>query len=311
MDIIGRRRAFLVASGILVAICVIALSTRGLNLGVDFTGGSLIRFRFERPVTGPEVRGTLASAGLADLDLARAIVQPIKGTNDVQVKAQVKGKPLSDEQAGRVAEVLGSRLGAVSIVESEAVEPVIGRELLTQALTALVIASIGIVIYVTLRFEFRFAVAAIAALVWAVAVLLGVFALLGRQVNSPFVAAVLTIIGYSINNTIVIFDKIRENLRLRKKETLEELTNRSILQTMRRSLFTTVTTLLGVIALYLFGGVTIRNFNLALMVGLIAGAYSSIFVAPPLWLEWRLADRARQQRRAAAAKMKPGAAKAK
>lgn len=311
MDIIGKRRVFLAISGILVAIAIIALAVRGLNLGVDFTGGSLVRLRFERPVTAGEVSDVLTSGSLADMHLRKAVVQPIRGTNDVQVRAQVEGRPLNDAQVRRITTALSEEFGNVSVVESEMVEPIIGRELLGRALMALVVACIGIVIYVTVRFEFRFAVAAILALVHDTIVVLGAFALLGRQVNSPFIAAVLTIIGYSINDTIVIFDKIRENLRLRKKETLEELANKSILQTMTRSLNTVLTTLLAVLAIYFFGGVTIRDFSLALIIGLVVGTYSSIFIASPIWLEWRMWDRARQRRQATTAGAKPRAAKAK
>ncbi|MDK2929960.1 MAG: preprotein translocase subunit SecF [Bacillota bacterium] len=310
MDIIGKRRMFLAISGILVAIGIIALLARGLNLGVDFTGGSLLRLRFERPVTASEVSGVLTSRELADMDLRKAVVQPIRGTSDVQVRAQVGGRPLNDEQVGRIVAALSQKMGQVSVIESQMVEGIIGRELLGRALMALVIACIGIVIYVSLRFEFRFAVAAILALIHDTIIVLGAFALMGRQVNSPFIAAVLTIIGYSINDTIVIFDKIRENLRLRKKETLEELTNKSILQTLTRSLNTVITTLLAVFALFFFGGASIRDFSLALIIGLTTGTYSSIFVASPIWLEWRMWDRARQQRQAAAARAKqPGPAK--
>lgn len=310
MDIIGKRRMFLAISGILVAIGIIALLARGLNLGVDFTGGSLLRLRFERPVTASEVSKVLTSRELADLDLRKAVIQPIRGTCDVQVRAQVGGRPLNDEQVGRIVAALSQKIGQVSVIESQMVEGVIGRELLGRALTAVVIACVGIVIYVSLRFEFRFAVAAVLALIHDVIIVLGAFALLGRQVNSPFIAAVLTIIGYSINDTIVIFDKIRENLRLRKKETLEELTNKSILQTMTRSLNTVITTLLAVFALFFFGGASIRDFSLALIIGLTTGTYSSIFIASPIWLEWRMWDRARQQRQAAAARTKqPGPAK--
>ena len=228
----------------------------------------------------------------------------------MQVRAQVGGRPINDEQVGRIVEALSQKIGQVSVIESQMVEGVIGRELLGRALMAVVIACVGIVIYVSLRFEFRFAVAAILALIHDVIIVLGAFALMGRQVNSPFIAAVLTIIGYSINDTIVIFDKIRENLRLRKKETLEELTNKSILQTMTRSLNTVITTLLAVFALFFFGGASIRDFSLALIIGLTTGTYSSIFIASPIWLEWRMWDRARQQRQAAAARTKqPGPAK--
>ncbi|HHY31889.1 MAG TPA: protein translocase subunit SecF [Firmicutes bacterium] len=313
MNIIGKRRLFLAISGILVACGIIALLTRGLNLGVDFTGGSLLRLRFERPVTASEVSEALTSRELADMNLRKAVVQPIGGTNDVQVRAQVGGRPLNDEQVGRIVATLSQRIGQVSVIESQMVEGVIGRELLSRALTAVVISWIGIIIYVSVRFEFKFAVAAVLALIHDTIIVLGAFALMGRQVNSPFIAAVLTIIGYSINDTIVIFDKIRENLRLRKKETLEELTNKSILQTLTRSLNTVITTLLAVFALFFFGGASIKDFSLALIIGLITGTYSSIFIASPIWLEWRMWERARQQRRIAAASRskQPGPAKAR
>ncbi|MGE5585212.1 MAG: protein translocase subunit SecF [Bacillota bacterium] len=312
MNIIGRRRTFLAISGVLVAMGIIALLVRGLNLGVDFTGGSLLRLRFERPVTAGDVAGVLTGSELADMNLRKAVIQPIRGTNDVQVRAQVGGRPLNDEQVDRVVSALSQKMGQVSVVESQMVEGVIGRELLGRALMALVISCVGIVIYVSARFEFRFAVAAILALIHDTIIVLGAFAIMGRQVNSPFIAAVLTIIGYSINDTIVIFDKIRENLRLRKKETLEELTNKSILQTLTRSLNTVITTLLAVVALFIFGGASIRDFSLALIIGLTTGTYSSIFIASPIWLEWRMWDRARQQRQAAAVRAKqPGPAKAR
>jgi len=313
VNIIGKRRLFLAISGILVACSLIALLARGLNLGVDFTGGSLLRLRFERPVTALEVSQALTSSELADMELRDAVVQPISGTNDVQIRAQVAGRPLSDDQVGRVVSVLTQKIGKVSIIESQMVEGVIGRELLNRALTAVLLSWIGIIIYVSVRFELKFAVASVLALVHDTLIVLGAFAILGRQVNSPFIAAVLTIIGYSINDTIVIFDKIRENLRLRKKETLEELTNKSILQTMTRSLNTVITTLLAVFALYFFGGDTIKDFSLALIIGLVAGTYSSIFIASPIWLEWRMWERARQQRRIAAASRakQPGPAKAR
>ncbi|MGE5574077.1 MAG: protein translocase subunit SecF [Bacteroidota bacterium] len=312
MNIIGRRRTFLAISGVLVAMGIIALLVRGLNLGVDFTGGSLLRLRFERPVTAGDVAGVLTGSELADMNLRKAVIQPIRGTNDVQVRAQVGGRPLNDEQVDRVVSALSQKMGQVSVVESQMVEGVIGRELLGRALMALVISCVGIVIYVSARFEFRFAVAAILALIHDTIIVLGAFAIMGRQVNSPFIAAVLTIIGYSINDTIIIFDKIRENLRLRKKETLEELTNKSILQTLTRSLNTVITTLLAVVALFIFGGASIRDFSLALIIGLTTGTYSSIFIASPIWLEWRMWDRARQQRQAAAVRAKqPGPAKAR
>ncbi|HCD41502.1 MAG: protein translocase subunit SecF [Bacillota bacterium] len=293
MDIIGKRRVYLAISAILVILGLIVLGVVGLNLGVDFTGGSLVRLRFDRAVSAQEVRSALTTGDLAEMDLSKAVIQPIRGTSDVQIRAQVGGKPLSVEQVSKVVDVLSQRFGSVSVVESQMVEAVIGKELLNKALVAIILSCVGIVAYISFRFEFKFGVAAVLALIHDTIVVLGIFAILGRQVNSPFIAAVLTIIGYSINDTIVIYDKIRENLRLRKKDTVPEIANISILQTMRRSIYTVLTTLLAVAALYLFGGVSIRDFSLAIIIGLVAGTYSSIFVAPSIWVEWTLRDRKR------------------
>jgi preprotein translocase subunit SecF len=293
LDIIGKRRVYLAISAILVILGLIVLGVVGLNLGVDFTGGSLVRLRFDRAVSAQEVRSALTTGDLAEMDLSKAVIQPIRGTSDVQIRAQVGGKPLSVEQVSKVVDVLSQRFGSISVVESQMVEAVIGKELLNKALVAIILSCVGIVAYISFRFEFKFGVAAVLALIHDTIVVLGIFAILGRQVNSPFIAAVLTIIGYSINDTIVIYDKIRENLRLRKKDTVPEIANISILQTMRRSIYTVLTTLLAVAALYLFGGVSIRDFSLAIIIGLVAGTYSSIFVAPSIWVEWTLRDRKR------------------
>ncbi|HHY97119.1 MAG TPA: protein translocase subunit SecF [Firmicutes bacterium] len=301
IDIIGKKRLFLAISGILILLSVISLSIKGLNLGVDFTGGSLIRLRFESPVSAAQVMNVLVSQELSDLHLDKAVVQPVKGTSDVQVRAHVNGRPFNDEQLERVLNVLGERLGKVNVVESEMVEPIIGGELLRRALIACIIGSIGILIYVSARFEFKFATAAVIALVHDVLITLGAFSLMGREVNSPFMAAILTILGYSINDTIVVYDKIRENLKIRRRgEGLAELVNRSILETMTRTLNTLITTLLAVVAVYMFGGATIRDFALALIIGLTSGTYSSIFIASSIWLDWKNWEREREKRAALA-----------
>ncbi|HXL03736.1 MAG: protein translocase subunit SecF [Firmicutes bacterium] len=305
LDIIGKRRTYLAISAILVVIGVVTLAVKGLNLGVDFTGGSLIRLRFERSVTAGEVSSVLTSDALADMNLGKAVIQPIRGTCDVQVRAQVEGKPLSDLQVNKIIDELSKSLGYVSLVESQMVEAVIGKELLNKAILAITLSCVGIVAYVSLRFEFKFGVAAVCALIHDTIIVLGVFALLGRQVNSPFIAAILTIIGYSINDTIVIYDKIRENLKFRKKETIEEIANSSILQTMTRSINTVVTTLLAVLALYFFGGASIKDFSLAIILGLIAGTYSSICIAPSIWVEWTLWDKERKMRQVTSGRMSP------
>lgn len=305
MDIIGKRRTYLAISAILVVIGIITLGVRGLNLGVDFTGGSLIRLRFDKSVSASEVSHVLTSSALADMNLKKAVIQPIRGTFDVQIRAQVEGRPLNSEQVNRIVDELSAGFGAVSLVESQMVEAVIGKELLNKAILAIVLSCVGIVAYVSLRFELKFGVAAVLALIHDTILVLGVFALLGRQVNSPFIAAILTIIGYSINDTIVIYDKIRENLKFRKKETVEEIANNSILQTMTRSINTVLTTLLAVLALYFFGGASIKDFSLAIILGLLVGTYSSICIAPSIWVEWTLWDRERKRRQIVSGRTSP------
>jgi preprotein translocase subunit SecF len=305
LDIIGKRRTYLAISAILVVIGIITLGVRGLNLGVDFTGGSLIRLRFDKSVSASEVSHVLTSSALADMNLKKAVIQPIRGTFDVQIRAQVEGRPLNSEQVNRIVDELSAGFGAVSLVESQMVEAVIGKELLNKAILAIVLSCVGIVAYVSLRFELKFGVAAVLALIHDTILVLGVFALLGRQVNSPFIAAILTIIGYSINDTIVIYDKIRENLKFRKKETVEEIANNSILQTMTRSINTVLTTLLAVLALYFFGGASIKDFSLAIILGLLVGTYSSICIAPSIWVEWTLWERERKRRQIVSGRTSP------
>lgn len=305
LNIIGKRQIHLAVSAILIVVAIISLSVKGLNFGVDFTGGSLIRLRFERHVSAGEISQVLISDPLADMNLKKAVVQLVRGTNDVQIRAQVEGKPLTDLQVSRVINELSERLGSLDLVESQMVEAVIGREILNKAVLAVVISCLGIVAYISLRFEFKFGVAAVYALIHDALIVLGVFAFLGRQINSPFIAAILTIIGYSINDTIVIYDKIRENLGFRKKETVEETANNSILQTMRRSINTVVTTLLAVLALYIFGGDSIKDFSLAIIIGLLVGTYSSIFIAPSVWVEWTLWDGNRKRHRVASGGTSP------
>ena len=305
LDIIGKRRTYLAISAILVVIGIVVLGVKGLNLGVDFTGGSLIRLRFERPVAASEVSSVLTSSALGDMDLVKAVIQPIRGTFDVQIRAQVEGRPLNSEQVNRIVDELSAGFGAVSLVESQMVEAIIGKEILNKAILAVILSCLGIVAYVSLRFEFKFGVAAVCALIHDTIIVLGVFAFLGRQVNSPFIAAILTIIGYSINDTIVIYDKIRENLKFRKKETVEEIANNSILQTMTRSINTVLTTLLAVLALYFFGGASIKDFSLAIILGLVVGTYSSICIAPSIWVEWTLWDRERKRRQVTSGRTSP------
>lgn len=284
IDFIGMRKVwFLVSAAVILAgLISIALPGRGLRLGIDFTGGVMLDLRFERAVTTSEVREALSNVGLAGSQIQR--------TQDSPNEVLIRTRSVTQEEFKAMNAALESRLGKFQTLRIEEVKGVIGGELTRKGLLALLIANVGMIIYITLRFEYKFALTGIAALVHDVLVVLGVYSILGLEANSPLIAAVLTIVGYSINDTIVVFDRIRENLKKRKKESLAEVVNLSINQTMTRSLNTSLTTLLAVLAVFVFGGRTTRDFALALMVGITAGTYSSIFIASPLWYLWKFSE---------------------
>ncbi|GAB6876089.1 protein translocase subunit SecF [Thermaerobacter litoralis] len=276
---------------LLLAAGMIAWAVRGLNYNVEFTGGAAWTLRFEQPVTAGAVRDVLQSQGIED-----PIVQLAEGDRVVFLRT-----PHVDQATQqKVLEALEKQVGPVRLEQFDSISPVIGREIKEKGLLALGLATVGMIVYMTVRFEFWFAVAAILAMLHDVFMVVGLFALLQWQVDSSFIAAILTVFGYSINDTVVVFDRIRENLRLRRKEPLDELVDRSIRQVLRRSLLTGTTTLLALAAVFAFGGETIRAFSGAMFFGILFGTYSSIFVASPLWyiLRERAAQRQAQARAA-------------
>lgn len=276
---------------LLLAAGMIAWAVRGLNYNVEFTGGAAWTLRFEQPVEAGPVRSVIEDQGLRD-----PIVQLAEGGK----VALVRTPHVDQATQQKVLDALGKQVAPVQLEQFDSISPVIGREIKEKGLLALGLATVGMIVYMTVRFEFWFAVAAILAMLHDVFVVVGLFALLQWQVDSSFIAALLTVFGYSINDTVVVFDRIRENLRLRRKEPLEELVDRSIRQVLRRSLLTGTTTLLALAAVFVFGGDTIRAFSGAMFFGILFGTYSSIFVASPLWyvLRQRAAQRQAQTRAA-------------
>ena len=285
IDFIGRSRLWYIVSATLVIVSLIALVGQGiatgqaLNLGIDFTGGSIYDLEFDQVVAPAEVR-----AILANIDLEKSVIR-VSPADPKQ--AFLKTEFLDDDQEARMFSALKAGVGEFEQLRSERVDAVIGSELLLNALIALIVAGIAMVAYITWRFEYRFAIAAIVALLHDSIITLGVFSILGVEITSAFVAAILTIIGYSVNDTIVIFDRIRENLKGTKRGNEGGVVNRSLNETLVRSINTSVTTFLAVSAIFIFGGATIKDFALALLVGVLLGTYSSIFVASPLWVSWR------------------------
>lgn len=283
-DIIGKRYWWFALSAIILVPGLISMMVQGFNLGIDFTGGTLIDLRFERPVHVNEVREALAS-----YQLDNSVIQLAGDTKtEVSQNVFIRTRVLEENERQVVLSGIKEKLGNFEVLRIEKVGATIGSELTMQAILALLAASVLIIAYLAYRFEFKFAVSAIGALFHDVLLVMGIFSIFKLEVDSSFVAAILTIIGYSINDTIVIFDRIRENLKARKRaESFQALVNHSIWQTMTRSIYTVLTVLFATAALFFFGGESTKNFSLALLIGFTSGAYSSIFNASPIWVTWK------------------------
>lgn len=292
MNIIGQRKKFYVLSLILIAVGLGSLMFRGLNLGIDFSSGLVTTIDLKSSFDTGEVRDVLNA-----FDLGSARIRTVAKPAELGLGQYVEIRTPVIEQSvlNALVEGLQSQWPDAEQVSSAEVSPVFSVELVRQALFALLIASVLMVGYITWRFEFRFAISAILALLHDVFIVLGVFSILQIEVNSEFVAAILTIIGYSINDTIVIFDRIRENLQHAKRRSdTEKVVNDSILQTLVRSINTSFTTLLAIGAVLILGGVTLKPLASALVIGVIAGTYSSIFVASSVWVDWKQREQSRR-----------------
>lgn len=283
MDIVGRRKIWFAISLLVIIPGLISMAykwvTLGspLNLGIDFTGGNLINIEFISDVTVAQLRDVLG-----EVDLEKSSIQ-MSGSRAAIIRTVV----LDDKKQADLLSLLKEKIGPFDEkkLSISKIGPTIGKELTRNAILALLIASVLMVVYISYRFEFKFGISAIIALLHDVLLTLGIFSIFWWEVDSTFVAAVLTIIGYSINDTIVIFDRIRENLNKRKKgEDLEQMVNKSILQTLVRSINTVLTVVFILLALLVYGGTTIKIFTLALLIGVVSGAYSSIFNASPMWV---------------------------
>ena len=283
-DIAGHRKIWFLISLVLIIPGFICMGMRGFNFGIDFTGGTIMDLRFEQPVTLSDVRASLAKY---DLDGSTIQLAGAESGIESSENVMIRTVDLEENQRKEVMASLTQDVGSYTVLREEKVGATIGGELITNAVLALVISWALIILYVAYRFEWRFGVSAVLALIHDIIIVLAVFSLTQRQIDSSFIAALLTIVGYSINDTIVIFDRIRENLKLhfRRGGDINELVNRSIYQTLTRSLYTVFTVLFTTFALYYFGGETTKDFAFALLVGFASGCYSSIFIASQLWIE--------------------------
>ena len=300
-DLAGHRKIWFLISALIIIPGIICMFVRGFNFGIDFTGGTIIDLKFAQPVTIAEVRTSLAKYGLDGSTIQLSGAQSdVTSSEDVMIRTT----DLEEEQRKEVMATLKQDVGDYTVLREEKVGATIGGELITNALEALVISWALIILYVAYRFEWKFGVAAVLALIHDILIVLAVFSLTHRQIDSSFIAALLTIVGYSINDTIVIFDRIRENLRLhfRRNGDVNALVNTSVYQTLTRSLYTVFTVLFTTFALYFFGGETTKDFAFALLVGFGVGCYSSIFIASPLWIVFRSWSEKRRAAKVAAAK---------
>ena len=274
LDFLGRRRtAFYLSCGLL-AVSLLSLAVRGLEFGIDFKGGTLIEVGYSEPADLDSIRGALAGSGFGE-----AAVQHFGTARDVLVRIAPREELSRAELSSQVLRVLQVGDERVDLRRVEFVGPQVGEELTEDGGLAMLIALFGILVYVWLRFEYRFALGALAALVHDVVITLGFFSVLGLEFDLTVLAAVLAVIGYSLNDTIVVFDRVRENFRRVRRGSTEEVMNRSLNQTLSRTLMTSFTTLLVLFALFVLGGELIRGFAIALIVGVFVGTYSSIYVA--------------------------------
>jgi len=282
-DFMGKIKMTMTISGlvILIGLGSVALSG-GLKYGIDFAGGTLIQLQFKTP---PDIE--VIRDGLKTISLGESTIQEFGSKRDILIRIQRSEEKL-EAVGSKIRNSLGGKFNKedITIERVEMVGPKVGRDLREKALLSILYAIIGIVIYISWRFELQYAVAAIIALVHDVLVTLGAFSILDKEFTLVIIAAFLAIIGYSLNDTIVVFDRIRENLRRRGKNTLVQSVNASINQTLSRTLLTSGTTLMVVVALFFFGGEIIHDFSFALLVGILVGTYSSIFIASAFLVYW-------------------------
>jgi len=291
INFMGKMRAAMYFSGLLILGGLASVGLQGgLKFGIDFSGGTLIQLQFKAAPDIDDIRD-----GLKSINLGESTIQEFGSKNDILIRVQRSEEKL-EEVGHQVKESLRGKfnLDDITVERVEMVGPKVGRDLREKALLSIIYAIIGIVIYISWRFEFQYAIAAIIALIHDVLVTMGAFSIADKEFTLVIVAAFLTIIGYSLNDTIVIFDRIRENLRRRGKTPLVELVNTSINQTLSRTLLTSGTTLLVVLALFFFGGAIIHDFSFALIIGILIGTYSSIFIASVFLIYWEVKFKARK-----------------
>lgn len=289
IDFMGKRNVALLASGIMASVGILAIVgilVGWANLGIDFAGGTAVQLKFDKPLLISEARRALDAHGLNAAELQEF-------TQDQKLLIRVKTETTIEEQVSQnIIQAFQTEFPDHGFVvdSSTSIGPTIGKKLQEDALIAVVLSLIGIIFYVAIRFEFRFGVAAAIATFHDVLVVLGIYFLLNKEITLLVVTALLTLAGYSLTDTVIVFDRIRENLRQRRRETVTTIINNGINQVLSRTLITTLTVVLVLVPLTVWGGEVLHDFSLALLLGVMVGTYSSIFVASPLLVLWPSAD---------------------
>ena len=283
IDFLGKRSLAMGLSAILILVSLVSVIFHGgLRYGIDFAGGTLVQLQFKTAPNIEDIRSSLKEIGLGE-----STIQEFGSKNDILINFKK-----SEEKLEAVGEKIRKSIGKfiksedVTLERVEIVGPKVGQDLREKAILSIIYATIGIILYISWRFEIKFALAAILALLHDVTLTVGAFSILDKEFTLVVVAAILTIIGYSLNDTIVVFDRIRENTRRKSKETLESLINMSVNQTLSRTLLTSGTTLIVVLGLFFLGGEIIHDFSFALLIGVMVGTYSSIFIASVFLVIW-------------------------
>lgn len=281
LDVIKHHRWWFAISSTLVIISLISIFTKGFNFGIDYTGGTIVEVVFDQPVEVSQVRDVLK-----EYNLENAQIQLSGDTTGEDV--MIRTRNLESSESAAVVDSLTKSIGNNTVKRIETVGAVIGSEVTEHALLNLVIAFAALALYISYRFEYKVAISALVAIFHDLIMVLGVFSYFQLEIDASFLAAILTVVGYSMNESVVIFDRVRENTHTHKRsDTFADLANASITQSIHRSFYTLATVMFACVSLYLFGGDTTKNFALCMIIGFASGAYSSICVATSLWVMWK------------------------
>ena len=285
-DFLGKTKIFLPVSLVLILVSVIVLipGIRGLRMGIDFTGGMEFTVLFTEAVDTAEIRSALSDIRAGDVDLTKSVIQDAEGNKKI-ITMQLDDSDAADQIVTMLQRDFPVQDQGIS---RRLIGQQVSRELAEKGWQAILLALVAILVYISWRFRLRYAIGAVAAILHDVIIAMGLFAIFQVEVNLATIAAFLTIVGYSLNDTIVIYDRIRENLKLERRKSVFEVINHSVNQSLSRTLNTSITTFIPVIILFLFGGSVLRGFSLALLIGVIVGTYSSMYIANPILYAWTM-----------------------